>query len=77
MPCIQGALQTWTPQEGELTTLLRAESLAIFAFSPASLSAVACLVGQALICLIAFLNSLAYVETCKSFNFHLLLNIPN
>lgn len=75
IPCVQGALWTWTPQEGELTALLHAEYLAIFAFSPASPSAVACLVGQALICLIASLNSLAYDETCKNFN--LLLNFPH
>lgn len=57
------------------TTGGRADSTA--SFSPASPSAVACLVGQVLIFLIASLNFLAYVETCKSFNFHLFLNIPN
>lgn len=77
MPCIQGALLTWAPQEGKLTALLCAESLAIFAFSPASPSAVAFLVGQALVCFKASLNSLACVETCKNFSFNLLLNIPN
>lgn len=62
----------WAPQEGELKALLHAESLAIFDFSPASPSAIACLVGLALICLIASL--IAYVETCKNFNFNLLLH---
>lgn len=68
-------MRTWAPQDGELTALLRAESLAIFAFSPASICC-GLFSGAGTNIFDSFSNE-AYDETCKNFNFNLLLNFPN
>lgn len=65
MSCIQGVLWTWTPREEELTTWLCAKALGIFAFSPACPAAAACLVGQAVLCLIASLIPLFMLKLVR------------